>query len=128
MEQKEIYSLLIPLHTERLLVPRVCVAEVIGYTEPERLGGNGALPNWFLGLVEWNGRRLPVVSFESLSGEGALDEQRGRARGDDGSQEPGVRPQVADPTPQVPEPASEEEVTQAPAWLAALRPVDEQRI
>lgn len=79
-QRKELYSLLIPLQEERLLVPRVCVAEVIGYSEPERTSGNGELPSWYLGAVEWNGRRLPVVFFESMSGEAELPSQRGRAR------------------------------------------------
>ncbi len=65
----ELYSLLIPLQGERLLVPRVCVAEVIAFVEPERPGENGALPQWYLGRVDWNARRVPVVSFEGMSGE-----------------------------------------------------------
>ena len=32
-EPKELYSLLIPLKSERLLVPRMCVAEVIAFTQ-----------------------------------------------------------------------------------------------
>ena len=65
----ELYSLLIPLESERLLVPRVCVAEVITFSTPERSRDNDQLPSWFLGRVEWNGRRLPVISFEGISGE-----------------------------------------------------------
>jgi hypothetical protein len=30
----ELYSLLVPLAGERLIVPRACVAEVIGYQAP----------------------------------------------------------------------------------------------
>jgi len=57
----EVYSLLIPLADARLLVPRACVAEVIGYQAPAPL--DNASP-WYLGLVNWNGRTLPLVSFE----------------------------------------------------------------
>jgi len=78
-EPNELYSLLIPLAGERLLVPRVCVAEVITFTDPERDVGGDQLPSWFLGKVEWNGRRVPVVSFESLSGEEVPD-RAGRTR------------------------------------------------
>ena len=35
-DPKELYSLLIPLRAERLLVPRMCVAEVIALAEMER--------------------------------------------------------------------------------------------
>ena len=63
-EQNELYSLLIPLRDERLLVPRMCVAEVIAFADTER-SSNPDAPEWLLGSIEWNGRRLPVVSFDS---------------------------------------------------------------
>ena len=45
----EIYSLLIPLADARLLVPRACVAEIIGYQTPATMAG---APPWYLGLVQ----------------------------------------------------------------------------
>ncbi len=68
-EPSELYSLLIPLEGERLLVPRVCVAEVIMFSNPEQPSEDDHLPSWCLGRVEWGGRRVPVVSFEGISGE-----------------------------------------------------------
>jgi chemosensory pili system protein ChpC len=62
-EQKELYSLLIPLRGERLLVPRMCVAEVIPFADAMR-DRREEHPDWFLGTVDWNGRRLPVVTFD----------------------------------------------------------------
>jgi chemosensory pili system protein ChpC len=59
----EIYSLLIPLADARLLVPRACVAEIAGYQNPASMAG---APPWYLGLVQWNGRAVPLVSFEGL--------------------------------------------------------------
>jgi len=59
----EIYSLLIPLADARLLVPRACVAEIAGYQVPSSMVG---APPWYLGLVQWNGRAVPLVSFEGL--------------------------------------------------------------
>lgn len=70
-EQAEVYGLLIPLRGERLLVPRMCVAEVIPSAEAEFAREPGS-PNWLLGSVDWNGRRLPVISFEV----GNLDESQ----------------------------------------------------
>jgi len=67
-EHKELYSLLIPLKTERLLVPRMCVAEVIAFADAAR-ERDAASPDWFLGTIDWNGRRLPVVSFDSAQVE-----------------------------------------------------------
>jgi chemosensory pili system protein ChpC len=62
-EHKELYSLLIPLRSERLLVPRMCVAEVIAFAGTERRRDADS-PDWLLGTIDWNGRRLPVVSFD----------------------------------------------------------------
>ena len=64
-ESEELYSLLIPLSEDRLIVPRACVAEVVRFSQAEQQEG---AHDWMLGTVNWNGRQLPVVSFE-----GALD-------------------------------------------------------
>jgi chemosensory pili system protein ChpC len=61
----EIYSLLIPLVGERLVVPRACVAEVVRFGSPRRTEG---AQDWLLGMVNWNGRELPVVSYEGTLG------------------------------------------------------------
>ena len=62
----ELYSLLVPLAGERLIVPRACVAEVVRYSAPKQEAG---AQNWMLGIVNWNGRELPVVSFEGTLGK-----------------------------------------------------------
>jgi len=62
----ELYSLLVPLAGERLIVPRACVAEVVRFTAPKQEAG---AHNWMLGSVNWNGRELPVVSFEGTLGK-----------------------------------------------------------
>lgn len=61
----EVYSLLIPLADARLLVPRACVAEVIGYQPPAPME---SAPPWYLGIANWNARTLPLVSFEGACG------------------------------------------------------------
>jgi chemosensory pili system protein ChpC len=61
----EVYSLLIPLADARLLVPRACVAEVIGFQAPTPMD---SAPPWYLGLVNWSARTLPLVSFEGACG------------------------------------------------------------
>ena len=63
---EELYSLLIPLHAERLVVPRVCVAEVIRYHAPS---GDDQPSGWFRGMIKWNNKAIPVVSFEMLCGQ-----------------------------------------------------------
>ena len=62
----ELYGLLVPLLDERLLVPRACVAEVTGFTKPQEMPG---APPWYLGVVPWNGRNIPVISFEGACGQ-----------------------------------------------------------
>jgi chemosensory pili system protein ChpC len=75
----ELYSLLVPLQGERLLVPRACVAEVVAFVVPEAAEAAKGQPSWFLGYITWNGRRLPVASFEAMSGEEAK-KRPGRTR------------------------------------------------
>jgi chemosensory pili system protein ChpC len=77
-EQKELYSLLIPLRTERLLVPRMCVAEVIAFADAMR-DRQDESPDWYLGSIDWNGRRLPVVSFDRAESDDKRS-KRGRTR------------------------------------------------
>ena len=67
-ETNELYSLLIPLRRERILVPRMCVAEVIAFADTERRENSDA-PDWLLGTVDWNGRDLPIVSYEGALGK-----------------------------------------------------------
>jgi len=72
----EIYALIVPLDRERLLLPRGCVAEVIGYQTPQEMTG---APPWHLGVISWNGRKVPMVSFEGCCGaEVAAPSQRSR--------------------------------------------------
>jgi len=61
----ELYSLLVPLHQNRLIVPRVCVAEVVRYS-PGEVGAPGS--GWLRGSLKWNDRRIPLISFEELAG------------------------------------------------------------
>ena len=72
----EIYGLLVPIAGERLLVPRGCVAEVVGYQTPQEMTG---APPWYLGVINWNGRQVPLVSFEGTCGQDvAAPTQRSR--------------------------------------------------
>ncbi|MGH8279519.1 MAG: chemotaxis protein CheW [Gammaproteobacteria bacterium] len=74
--QDEVYSLLIPVAGSKLLLPRLCVAEVMGYTRPQPLTG---APAWLLGLVRWQDQDLPLVSFEGLCGR-RVPERANRTR------------------------------------------------
>jgi len=62
----EIYSLLVPLNQKRLILPRACVSEVIRYAPLQAT--DAAHPDWLRGMISWNGRHIPVISFEELAG------------------------------------------------------------
>jgi chemosensory pili system protein ChpC len=63
---QEIYSLLVPLAEGRLIVPRACVAEVVGFQVPSEMTG---APPWYIGTVLWCGKQVPLVSFEGACGQ-----------------------------------------------------------
>ena len=63
---EELYSLLVPLADDRLIIPRACVAEVVRYSKPDQEPGS---QKWMLGNINWNGRELPVVAFEGTIGK-----------------------------------------------------------
>lgn len=65
VDSDELYALLVPLSEDRLIVPRACVAEVMRLSTPEKVEG---AHEWMLGNVDWNGRQLPVISFEGAIG------------------------------------------------------------
>lgn len=73
---EELYSLLIPLRSDRLVVPRVCVAEVVRYHMPS---GQEQQAGWLRGMIRWNNKAIPVVSFEMLCGQ-TLSPTSGRTR------------------------------------------------
>ena len=59
-----VHSLLLPINKELLLLPNAAVAEVIAFVQPEAI--NDA-PEWLLGIMNWRERRIPLISFESIS-------------------------------------------------------------
>jgi len=61
---EELYSLLVPLHQARLIVPRTCVAEIVRYSSPQDRAA-GAL-EWFRGFISWNGLQVPIINLEDL--------------------------------------------------------------
>jgi chemosensory pili system protein ChpC len=67
MDIEALYSLLVPLEQMRLIVPRDCVAEVVGW-DAVRHRREGPQPSWLAGELRWDGREIPVLSFERLCG------------------------------------------------------------
>lgn len=48
-----------------LVLPNAAVAEVISYREPESVSD---VPEWFKGIIEWRGLRVPLVDYSQLTG------------------------------------------------------------
>jgi chemosensory pili system protein ChpC len=61
---EELACVLIPLCGTQLLLPQVCVAEILPWRRIKTL--NGA-PDWCLGVLGWRGEAVPVVRFERLN-------------------------------------------------------------
>lgn len=59
-----VHCLLLPLNKEIVILPNAAVAEIIPFYEPEPV--NDA-PEWFLGQLDWRERRIPLISFETVS-------------------------------------------------------------
>ncbi len=65
---REVYSLLMPVQGGRIIVPRAAVAEVTGYTRPKDRPENA--PDFVLGFIDWQGQKIPLVSYEAARGQG----------------------------------------------------------
>jgi chemosensory pili system protein ChpC len=76
-EDKDLlHSMLVPLVGRRLILPRACVAEVIGLG---RFRLREEEPDWLLGDVGWSDRNVPLLSFEAACGD-PVPEISGRSR------------------------------------------------
>jgi len=62
---EELYSLLVPLKDDRLIIPRSCIAEVIRYTET---AAADTAEGWLRDSVRWRDAEVPVIAFEALLG------------------------------------------------------------
>jgi len=66
---QDLNCVVLPIGELGLLVPSVCVAEVLPW---RRFRESSSTPNWMLGAMSWRGDSIPVVRFETLNG--ATDE------------------------------------------------------
>ncbi|QEP43719.1 chemotaxis protein CheW [Ectothiorhodospiraceae bacterium BW-2] len=49
--------------SEPLIVPNAAVAEILPYSEPERMRDP---PKWLLGLYHWRGHSMPLITLQPL--------------------------------------------------------------
>lgn len=63
-----IHCLMIPVSNEILLLPNASIAEVIAFQTPD---ADNSSNDWLLGRINWRDYRVPVLSFELLTGIGS---------------------------------------------------------
>ena len=60
-----VHCLTIPLHNDTAVLPNASIAEVVIFKAPAPIDD---APDWFLGFLEWREKRVPLISFEAISG------------------------------------------------------------
>jgi len=61
----DINCLLLPIGRLGLLLPSVCVAEVLPWRQIREVADS---PDWLMGTLAWRGDAIPVVRFETING------------------------------------------------------------
>lgn len=74
-EENELSCIVIPLADTQLLLPNVCVAEILPWRRVKALSET---PSWCLGLLGWRGEMVPVIRFETLNGKPGPARKSGR--------------------------------------------------
>jgi chemosensory pili system protein ChpC len=74
-EISELSCVMIPLEDTQLLLPNVCIAEILPWRRVKVLGET---PPWCLGLLGWRGEMVPVIRFETLNGHPGPARKSGR--------------------------------------------------
>lgn len=64
-EHGALYTQILPLDGDRILIPAAAVGEVLNLTGMTVATGT---PGWYLGSKRWAGQDLPVISLEGLCG------------------------------------------------------------
>ena len=69
---QDVRGVLIEVSGANLLLPNATMAEVLSFTEPDRIENT---PDWLLGTIRWRGWQVPLISFSRYAGIG---EEKGR--------------------------------------------------
>lgn len=71
----EVACVIFPLAGRQMLVPSVCIAEVLPWQRPRVLAD---APRWCAGEVDWHGTWIPVVDIDALDAARAPEAVAGR--------------------------------------------------
>lgn len=64
----ELSCVVIPAGKRRLLLPNVCVAEIVPWRRIKEVRDT---PDWCLGITGWRGITIPVLNYAAFTGEAA---------------------------------------------------------
>lgn len=78
-EVKDVYSFLIPMQKDHLLVPNTIVAEIVPFMNVTLFKDAETSAEWNIGNVVWRNQTIPVVALERIQGQQDLGDIR-RAR------------------------------------------------
>jgi chemosensory pili system protein ChpC len=73
----QVYAVLVQVLADTLLIPNLAVADVVPRIGLQSVRGS---PQWFDGVLNWQGRKVPVARFEVLNGAPASAQPGRRAR------------------------------------------------
>ncbi len=70
----DLITMLLPVGGKNLLLPNVSVAEIIQLGD---LATADDMPTWLVGTCCWRGTRIPVLAFDAINEEQALESEYG---------------------------------------------------
>ena len=65
-QYSEVYSLMIPVIDNSILLPNATVAEIIPFGDVDYFSDSG--PQWMIGLLNWKNLKVPMISLDILNG------------------------------------------------------------
>ncbi|MFP6834733.1 MAG: chemotaxis protein CheW, partial [Pseudomonadales bacterium] len=74
-QSTELSCVVIPLSGMQLLLPNICIAEILPWRRVKVLED---APDWCLGILGWRGESIPVIRFERFSSSLHEDRKVGR--------------------------------------------------
>jgi chemosensory pili system protein ChpC len=72
-DRRELFCILLPLGSGKLVLPRSVVEEVRSLGEPTPVAD---MPPWLLGRVRWRDEAIPLVAMEALMGASVPERSR----------------------------------------------------
>lgn len=73
---KDVYSFLIPMIENSLLLPNATVAEIVPFMNVDLADNAESSDDWQIGQIIWRNIKIPVVSLERIQGKKDLGELR----------------------------------------------------